>query len=122
MKVHETTIEMLTALYNAGHQILDDEYDAKHEGEDAREGAAIDYMTSKEHARFCGLFDNLDDEVRRELVALMQLGRDRDTRTAADFEELKNTVAAGPESGEVLFGVKNLPELWKAALNLLKHP
>lgn len=122
MKVHTTTIEMLIALYNAGHQILEDEYDAEHEGEDALEGAAIDYMMSKEHARFCGLFDNLDLEVRCELFALMQLARDHEAPSAAEFQKLKTGVEVGSETGELLFGIKDLPDLWKTALNRLgKH-
>ena len=122
MKVHTTTIEMLIALYNAGHQILQDEYDVEHEGEDALEGAAIDYMTSKEHARFCGLFDNLDQEVRCELVTLMQLARDHDTASVEDFEKLKINVDVGPETGKSLFGINGLPDLWHTALHQLETP
>lgn len=119
MKVHITTIEILIALYNAGHQILEDEYDAEHEGEDALEGAAIDYMMSKEHARFCGLFDNLDPEVRCELVALMQLARDHQRPKAEDFDQLTTAAEVGPETGEMLFGIKDLPGLWQTALGQL---
>ncbi|WP_372795930.1 hypothetical protein [Pontiella sp.] len=120
MKVHTTTIEMLIALYNAGHQILTDEYDAEHEGEDALEGAAMDYMTSREHARFCGLFDNLDPEVRCELVALMQWARDHQTPSAADFDQLTTDAEVGPETGEMLFGINDLPDLWQRAYNQLE--
>ncbi len=121
MKVHKTTIEMLIVLYNAGHRILEDEYDAEHEGEDALEGAAIDYMTSKEHSRFCGLFDNLDQDVSCELVTLMQLARDDETASPADFEVLKTHVDVGPETGESLFGINGLPDLWHTAFNQLDN-
>lgn len=119
MNVHKETIEALSALYNQGHRILDDEYDAEHEGEDAQEAAAIDYMTSKARHRFCSLFDNLKEEVQRELIALMQLGREPDTHSSNDFKDLVDNATTGPEAGDALFGMTRLPEYWNASFNRL---
>lgn len=119
MKVHKETIEVLTALYDNGHRILEEEKGTSMDGDEALEAAAIDYMISEEHTQFYSIIDNLDDEVCRELIALMLLGRDRDKHSAADFDLLKNGAQTGSEAGNYLFGQKRLPECWKAGLNIL---
>ncbi|MEE9368800.1 MAG: hypothetical protein V3V05_08040 [Pontiella sp.] len=102
MKVHRATIEGLIDLYTLCHNIFDEEYNAEKESEDA----AMDYMTSPHRLKFCGIVDNLDPEVCRELVALMKLGCDN--RSADDFEGLKERAAVHPDTGNDLIG----EQLW----------
>lgn len=119
MKVHKETIDALIALYDDGHRILEEEKGMSVDADEAREAAAIDYMTSKEYRQFCSIVDNMDDEVCRELVALMRLGQDQGHYSAEDFNHLKDSAHTGPEAGDNLFGQKQLPEYWRAALAML---
>ena len=119
MKVHRETIDALSALYENGHRILEENEGASMDADEALEAAAIDYMVSSEHTQFYHLIDNLDDEVCRELIALMQLGRDRDQWSAADFDRLKSEARTGMEAGDFLFSQKRLPEYWKAGLKMM---
>jgi hypothetical protein len=119
MKVHKETIEVLIDLYTQSHMVLNKEYDAEREGEDAMEAAAMDYMSSPERARFCSIVDNLEDEVSRELIALMRLGREREDHSPEDFDRLKEKAAVKPDTGNYLFEEQRLAEHWRIALKML---
>lgn len=119
MKIHKETIEALIALYDDGHRILEEEKEMSVDADEALEAAAIDYIMSDEHRQFCNIIDNLEEEACRELIALMLLGRDQGTCSVADFDRLKSGAQTGAEAGDTLFGQKQLPEYWRAALAML---
>jgi hypothetical protein len=119
MRVHRETIEVLIDLYTQCHEVLEGEYDAGKDGEEALEAAAMDYMLSPERAKFCCIVDNLENEVCRELIALMGLGRESEELSAKDFEGLKESAAKNPDTGNYLIGKQDLPEHWRTALGML---
>jgi hypothetical protein len=119
MKVHRETIDVLIDLYTKCHEVLDNEYDPETEDEEALEIAALDYMTTPFRAKFCSVIDNLENEVFRELIALMWLGRESENHSPEDFEQLKERADAMPNDGNYLLAEKCLPEYWLAALERL---
>jgi hypothetical protein len=119
MKVHRETVDVLIALYDKSQRILAEENGTSMNDDEALEAAAMDYIMSDEHARFRSLVDNLDGEVCRELVALMQMGREPGTYSAADFIRLKSDAQTGLEAGDYLFGQKQLPTYWRTAIDML---
>jgi|GEM_PF-4789176 len=119
MRVHRETIDVLIDLYTQCHQVLEDEYDAGKDGEEAMEAAAMDYMSCPQRAKFCCMVDNLDPEVCRELIALMWLGREPEDHSLADFDGLKERAATKTDAGNYLMGKKRLPEHWRTALGML---
>jgi hypothetical protein len=119
MKVHAETIEALIDLYNRCHQVLDDEFNIKTDGEEVLEVAAMDYMSCPQRSRFCSIVDNLDPDVCREMVALMQIGMEPERFHSADFDDLKGAAVTGAKAGRLLIDTQNLPRYWRRALGLM---
>ncbi len=120
MKVHIETIDVLCNLYSRCRQVLDEEYDPDKQSEDALEIAAMDYMTCPERDQFFSVVNDLDDEIRRELIALVGIGKTNETdHAAAAFETLKKESVAGPDTANDLFGEQRLIEYWNTALKTL---
>jgi hypothetical protein len=116
MRVHKETIDVLIDLYFRCRKVFELEYDAKHEGADALEAAGTDYMVCPERFEFCSVVDDLENEVRLELIALMWIGDPSNDSCPADFATLKKDAAKYPNVGNYLIDQTGLPEHWRAAL------
>jgi hypothetical protein len=80
----------------------------------------IDYITHPERAKFCCIVDNLDRDVRLELLALMWLGRESASKKT-DFpglvEHAKTTTDDG--DGRYLFGKAGLVDHWRRGMSIM---
>ena len=119
MRVHKETIDVLIDLYLRCRKVFEAEYDAKHEGSDALEAAATDYMVCPERIDFCCVVDDLEHEVRLELIALMWIGDPSNDYSPLDFEELKKGAVKYTNVGNYLIDQIGLPKCWRAALDAI---
>jgi hypothetical protein len=119
MRVHKETIDVLIDLYLRCRKVFEAEYDAKHEGSDALEAAATDYMVCPERIEFCCVVDDLEHEVRLELIALMCIGDPSNDSSPADFAALKKGAVKYTNVGNYLIDQVGLPEHWRAALDAI---
>ena len=122
MKTNRGTVEALIALYHQCHSRREERYgDEDADKPSVRVKEVLDYLTDPDLAKFCCIIDNLDRDVRLELLALLWLGREDDS-TSDDFvgwvEHAKTTTDDG--EGSYLFGKAQLVESWRRGMEIME--